>query len=291
MRAREFIFETNDPRVSAMQTAMRKAGAKNADGTPLTVDGEIGPNTQAAMSSSQFARYVPRGLNLPAPTNSGPHPLPAQPAPAPAPAQPATAPQRPAFPHTLTPQQQAQNTLQPGYNSDPMGNNTGTEAPAPAGQAVVGKDGSIIIGDQKRIGGTLNWRANNPGNNMMSDMAKDFGAIGWIRADDGVKTAIFPTLEMGTRLQMAQWRTPKYNNLTIDAGCQLWATGVAQQGYGSTYARDLARAAGATIDTKVKDLTDDQLKKMCLKQGRWEGNNPNVKVVALNQTSPTNTTA
>jgi hypothetical protein len=106
---------------------------------------------------------------------------------------------------------------------------------------------------------------------MTSGLSKQYGSIGTIVAGDGVPTAIFPTLDAGVKLQMDQWRRPKYNNLTIDAGCQQWAEGVKKQGYGSPYARDLAKAAGATLDTKVKDLSDEQLKNMCLKQAKWEG--------------------
>ena len=159
-----------------------------------------------------------------------------------------------------------------------------------AALASVAQDGSITIGNEKRIGGTLSWRANNPGNSMTSGLSKQYGSIGTIVAGDGVPTAIFPTLDKGVQLQMDQWRRPMYANLTIDAGCQQWATGVKEQGYGSPYARDLAKAAGATLDTKVKDLSDDQLKRMCLKQAKWEGWKPG-KVVAVNNTKTSTATA
>jgi hypothetical protein len=140
-----------------------------------------------------------------------------------------------------------------------------------ATSAKVGKDGSIIIGDQKRSGGTISWRCNNPGNVMYGSFAKSHGALGSAKAGDTEPVAIMPTLDHGIKMQMDLWRRPMYNNLTIDAGCQQWATGVKKQGYGSKYARDLANAAGASLDTKVASLSDDQLKSMVKAQMRWEG--------------------
>lgn len=156
---------------------------------------------------------------------------------------------------------------------------------------IVGPDGSITIGNEKRIGGNVNWRANNPGNNMMSPLARSLGALGHIVAKDKEPIAIMPTMEAGVKLQMAQWRAPKYNNVTIDQGCRMWAQAVGDKKETSQYTIDLARAAGATIDTKVKDLTDEQLAKMCLKQAHWEGGPNKVKVVAVNDTKPSTATA
>ena len=258
MRAQEFILEAQDTRITAMQTAMRHAGATNADGTPLTVDGAIGTNTQAAMRDPRFAQFVPADLRQG--TRSGPHPM------APAVTPPAVTPP----------------AVTPGTNP-----NIDNTSRVKAAQQIKGtehvdpRDGSITIGDKKRVGGHINWRANNPGNNMFSDLAKQFGAVGYIRAGDKEPVAIMPSMDAGIKLQMAQWRSPKYNNGTIDQGCQLWA--VANRGIrGTDYARDLAHAAGATIDTPVKDLTDAQLSKMCAKQGHWEGGPNTVQVVAAN---------
>ena len=93
MRVTEILTEESDPRIVAMQRSMRKAGATNPDGTPLTIDGALGPNTRAVMSNPQFAKYVPRDVSLG--TNSGPHRIAKQPAAAPAPAQPEAVPVQP----------------------------------------------------------------------------------------------------------------------------------------------------------------------------------------------------
>jgi hypothetical protein len=71
-----------------------------------------------------------------------------------------------------------------------------------------------------------------------------------------------------------------YNNLTIDAGVQHWAEAAKKQGYGSVYAKDMAKAAGATLDTVLGTLTDSQLTSMVRKQRAWEGWRPGTVVSA-----------
>ena len=147
-------------------------------------------------------------------------------------------------------------------------------------QAFVDQQGSVIIGNEKRAGGTISWRTNNPGNVSYGNFSKQFGALGaWTRANGDqqqrtVGIAIMPTLEDGLKMQMALWRRPMYNNGTIDQGCRKWAEGVGAQKETSQYTIDLARAAGADINTRVADLSDDQLKNMVKQQSKWEGFKP-----------------
>lgn len=47
-----------DPKVFALQKDLAAAGAKNKDGSPLAVDGRMGPNTAAAMADPKFAEVV-----------------------------------------------------------------------------------------------------------------------------------------------------------------------------------------------------------------------------------------
>jgi Putative peptidoglycan binding domain len=131
--------------------------------------------------------------------------------------------------------------------------------------------GAVIIGNEKRTSGTISWRTNNPGNVAYGDRAKRFGALGYARAADGEHVAIMPTLEHGWKMQVALWRSPNYNNGTIDQGCRRWATGVGSKKGTSQYTIDLADAAGASIHTRVSDLSDEQLKNMVKKQAKLEG--------------------
>ena len=140
--------------------------------------------------------------------------------------------------------------------------------------ARVEDDGSVIIGNQKRSGGTISWRTNNPGNVMHGNFAKSYGSLGAIKAADSQPVAIMPTLEQGWKMQMDLWRRPAYNNGTIDQGARRWAGAVGAKRETSQYTIDLANAAGVPIHTKVANLSDDQLKRLVKKQAQWEGFKP-----------------
>jgi hypothetical protein len=131
-----------------------------------------------------------------------------------------------------------------------------------------------MIGNQKRTGGTVSWRANNPGNVMYGSFSKSHGAVGYIKAADAEPVAIMPTLDQGWKMQMDLWRRPAYNNGTIDQGARRWAGAVGAKKGTSQYTIDLANAAGVTIHTKVSSLSDDQLKRLVKKQAHWEGFKP-----------------
>lgn len=135
----------------------------------------------------------------------------------------------------------------------------------------VAKGRAVIIGNEQRTGGTISWRTNNPGNVMYGPRARSFGAIGSAMAGDGEPVAIMPTLDHGWKMQMALWRSPKYNNNTIDHGCRRWATGVGSKKETSPYTIALANAAGASIHTMVSELSDEQLKNMVKRQAKLEG--------------------
>jgi len=75
MRAREWLYEAKDPKVAALQRALRSAGALNATGSrtgkPLTVDGIQGPNTRYNMTRPEFAGIVRQYTNSSAPHARG----------------------------------------------------------------------------------------------------------------------------------------------------------------------------------------------------------------------------
>jgi hypothetical protein len=161
----------------------------------------------------------------------------------------------------------------------PIKSNSTTSQPAdtrrddnkPAPTTASSKGRAVIIGNEKRTGGSISWRTNNPGNVMYGDRAKRFGAIGSVIAGDGEPVAIMPTLDHGWKMQIALWRSPTYNNGTIEQGCKTWAVGVRHYKGTSPYTISLADAAGASKNTKVSDLSDEQLKNMVKRQAKWEG--------------------
>lgn len=136
----------------------------------------------------------------------------------------------------------------------------------------------VKIGNEIRKGGTVSWRTNNPGNVSYGGLAKQYGAVGrWIKPDGDKQQrtsgiAIMPTLDHGYKLKMGLWRRPMYMDKTIDTGVNQWTGG--NSGLGSNYAKDLARAAGAKLDTPIKSLSDSQLRNMVTKQAQWEGFKP-----------------
>ena len=146
-------------------------------------------------------------------------------------------------------------------------------------KAYVDQQGSVIIGSEKRAGGTVSWRTNNPGNVSFGDLAKQHGAVGTWKKADGDKQqrttgiAIMPTLDAGINLQMSLWRRPLYNNRSIVSAVNMWTKGV-ESNNPSTYASDLAKAAGVDVNAKVADLSDEQLRNLVKKQAHWEGFKP-----------------
>ena len=142
----------------------------------------------------------------------------------------------------------------------------------PVGDVQMGAD--VRIGNEIRKGGTVSWRTNNPGNVSYGGLSKKYGAIGtWKKLDGDAQQrstgiAILPNIEAGNQLKMGLWRRPMYIDKTIDQGVAQW-TGTT--GLGSTYAKDLAKAAGATLETSIRDLSDSQLLAMTEKQKVWEG--------------------
>jgi Putative peptidoglycan binding domain len=133
------------------------------------------------------------------------------------------------------------------------------------------KGSAVIIGNEKRTGGSISWRTNNPGNVQYGPKAKSFGAIGSAIASDGEPVAIMPTLEHGWKMQIALWRTPRYNNGTINQGCRTWAKAVGDYKGIHPYTIALADAVGASVHTKVSELSDEQLKNMVKRQAKLEG--------------------
>lgn len=137
---------------------------------------------------------------------------------------------------------------------------------------------TVKIGKELREGGTISWRTNNPGNVSYGGFSKQYGAVGrWVKPDGDKQQrtsgiAIMPTLEHGYKMKMGLWRRPMYMNKTIDQGVNQWTGN--NSGLGSQYAKDIAKAAGVPIDYPVAKLSDDQLKRMVMKQTQWEGFKP-----------------
>ena len=148
-----------------------------------------------------------------------------------------------------------------------------------AGNAGTQQGNSVKIGNEIRTGGTVSWRTNNPGNVSYTGLSKSYGAIGrWIKPDGDKQQrttgiAIMPTYEHGLKLKMGQWRRPMYQPLTMAEGVSQWVTGTPRPvaPHTANYAKDMAQAAGVSVNFPLSKLSDSQLRAAAIKQEKWEG--------------------
>jgi len=147
----------------------------------------------------------------------------------------------------------------------------------------------VTIGNQIYKGGSVSWRTNNPGNVSYGELAIKYGAIGAWKDPNGDKQqrttgiAIMPSLEAGDQLKMALWRRPMYKDLTLEQGVNLWVTGKTTTPAANGYAKDLAKAAGVSLNTVIGTMSDSQLKSMIQKQRVWEGFKPGTIEPVINE--------
>lgn len=119
------------------------------------------------------------------------------------------------------------------------------------------------------IGGSLIWRANNPGALRSSQLTKRMGEIG-VTANG---FAIFPDEETGRRAQLALLKTPRYQNKTIAQAINIYAP--ASDGNNpQSYAAKVARELGVSVNTFMRDLSENQLIQVAMTIRRIEGWRP-----------------
>lgn len=118
-----------------------------------------------------------------------------------------------------------------------------------------------------RSGGTRSWRNRNPGNLKDGPFARRMGAIG----RDGAGFAVFPDEATGRKAQAALlFDNERYKNLSIRQAIARYAPG-SDGNDPASYAAQMARAAGVSVDTKLSDLTPAQREKFLDAQRDKEG--------------------
>lgn len=133
---------------------------------------------------------------------------------------------------------------------------------APGEIYFVRADGSKYV----HIGGSLVWRANNPGALRSSNLTKRMGEIGITQ--NGF--AIFPDEATGRGAQIALLKTPQYQNKTIADAIKIYAP--ASDGNNpQSYAAKIARDLGVSVNTFMRDLSDAQLLRVAMSITRIEG--------------------
>ena len=125
-------------------------------------------------------------------------------------------------------------------------------------------DGTVV----KRVGGSLSWRHNNPGNLIFTEFTKECGAL-----QAGLRRlSIFPNFFMGDtahRILLFSGVRP-YINMTIEAAIAKYAP--AYDGNDPVkYADFIAHQIGVKKDVVLKDLTEVQKSLMIASMQRYEG--------------------
>jgi len=119
----------------------------------------------------------------------------------------------------------------------------------------------IFINDRgqkiKRVGGTISWRNNNPGNIRTSSFTKKNGEIGQAGG-----FAIFQSLEIGMNAIKKLLRSKNYNNLTIEKAISRYAPNGDGNNDEKVYQKRLGKLTGLNINLVLNSLSNEQLDKV-----------------------------
>ena len=104
----------------------------------------------------------------------------------------------------------------------------------------------------ERSGGTRAWRNNNPGCIRGGDFARSQGAIG-----NAGGFAVFPDEQTGMNAICALLRSERYRNKTIASAISIYAPTF--ENNTAAYQGKLRHLTGISLNTRLCDLTDEQL--------------------------------
>jgi len=113
----------------------------------------------------------------------------------------------------------------------------------------VKKDGTKI----KRIGGSVAWRNNTPGNIRKSPFARQNGAVG-----ETDKWAVFPNEEAGLVAITKLLRSKSYRDLSISEAIHRWAP-ASDNNNPKSYSQRVSKMTGLPVNTKINNLNDNDL--------------------------------
>lgn len=126
-----------------------------------------------------------------------------------------------------------------------------------------------VDGDRyKRLGGSLSWRNNNPGNLKYGDFTKSHGAVG---AGYGGH-AVFPNPKEGAKAQIDLLfsKEKSYYKLSILEAIKRYAP--ASDGNSPTrYAKYIAGKLKVSLGTKLQDLSESKRSDMITAMQYYEG--------------------
>lgn len=107
----------------------------------------------------------------------------------------------------------------------------------------------------KRTGGSRAWRNINPGNIRFSDFARRMGAIG-----NAGGFAVFPDESTGMTAIKELLKSNSYNKLTVAGAISRYAP--PHENDTAAYHRQIEKLTGLSINTRMADLSDEQLSRV-----------------------------
>jgi hypothetical protein len=116
-------------------------------------------------------------------------------------------------------------------------------------------DGSI----ERRSGGTLAWRNNNPGNTIVTPLTREAGAIGgYLRKGNRWPLAIFPDRDTGEAALSRVLNTKQFQNSSVNDAINRYAPPV--ENNTTTYQQYVQEQTGVSGDTPLSSLSNQQMK-------------------------------
>ena len=109
----------------------------------------------------------------------------------------------------------------------------------------------------KHTNGSRSWRNNNPGNMRASS--------GLIHGANGISDGflVFPDVETGLNAISKLFKSKNYISLTLAGAMQRYAPS-ADNNNPERYAKNISQRTGISVNAKIKDLSDSELKKIAL---------------------------
>lgn len=117
----------------------------------------------------------------------------------------------------------------------------------------------------KRIGGSVAWRNNNPGNIRKSKIAYNNGAIG-----ETDQWAVFPDEETGLNAIVKLLKSENYTNLSVEGAIHRWAP-FSDGNNPDKYSENVSKMTGLASNAKINNLSDSDLKKIARAIQQIEG--------------------
>jgi hypothetical protein len=124
-----------------------------------------------------------------------------------------------------------------------------------------------------RVGGTISWRYNNPGNIKFGNFAASYGATKGAEASDGGSFAIFPDLATGEQARKDLLLGKTYASLDPDTAMLKWSGGLTNgkpNGKGYTYQK-LVKLGAPSISKPFSQFTDEEWSQLQTAWNKAEG--------------------